>query len=243
MRVNATTFQNAFGKYLKHVMNGEEIILTKNERGVAKLIAYQDPLTYVLKEGSAEYYIRKRVTYTEFLEITKNSDARYELIDGEIYLMASPTHLHQIAIREIMGQFYNYFDDKPCSPFNAPFDVRLKNDSPNFEDDPNVVQPDILVICDKETIDEQGRYHGVPSLVVEVLSPSTRSKDMIKKLSLYMLSGVLEYWIVDLDNQRIAIYELADQNIKCFSVVKIGEPIKSALYRDLIVHTDKMNTV
>lgn len=243
MRVNATTFQNAFGKYLKHVMNGDEIILTKNERGVAKLIAYQDPLTYVLKEGNAEYYIQKRVTYSEFLEITKNSEARYELIDGEIYLMASPNHFHQIAVREIFVQLYNYFADKPCSPFSAPYDVRLKNDSPTFEDDPNVVQPDILVICDKETIDENGRYHGVPSLVVEVLSPSTRSKDMIKKLNLYMLSGVLEYWIVDLDNQSVVIYELVDQNIKCLSVVKVGDPIKSTLYEDLIVYTDKMNTV
>lgn len=243
MRVNTTTFQNAFGKYLKQVMNGEEIIITKNERGVAKLMAYHDPVTYVLKEGNADYYVQKRVTYQEFLEITKNSDARYELIDGEIYLMASPTHLHQIAIREIIGQFYIYFADKSCSPFTAPFDVRLKNDSPTFEDDPNVVQPDILVLCDKETIDENGRYHGVPSLVVEVLSSSTRSKDMVKKLSLYMLSGVSEYWIVDLENQSILLYEFVEQNIKGLNLVKIGDPIQSLLYKDLIVQTDKMNTV
>lgn len=243
MRVNATTFQNAFGKYLKQVMSGEEIILTKNERGVAKFISYHDPVTYILKENNADYYIQKRVTYEEFLEITKNSDARYELIDGEIYLMTSPTHLHQIAVREIIGQFYIYFSDKPCSPFTAPFDVRLKNDSPTFEDDPNVVQPDILVICDKETIDENGRYHGVPSLVVEVISPSTRSKDMIKKLNLYMLSGVTEYWIVDLDNQSVVIYEFIGQNIKCLNVVKFGDPIKSTLYEDLVVYTDKMNKV
>lgn len=243
MRVNTTTFQNAFGKYLKQVMKGEEIIITKNERGVAKLMAYHDPVTYVLKEGNADYYVQKRVTYQEFLEITKNSDARYELIDGEIYLMASPNHLHQIAIREIIGQFYIYFADKSCSPFTAPFDVRLKNDSPSFEDDPNVVQPDILVICDKETIDENGRYHGVPSLVVEVLSPSTRSKDMVKKLSLYLLSGVSEYWIVDLENQSILLYEFVEQNIKGLNLVKIGDPIQSLLYKDLIVQTDKMNTI
>lgn len=240
MRVNTTTFQNAFGKYLKQVISGEDIIITKNERGVAKLTAYNDPMTYVLKEGNAEYYIQKHVTYEEFLEITENSEARYELIDGEIYLMASPTHLHQIAVREIFVQLYNYFSDKSCSPLTSPFDVRLKNDSPIFKDDPNVVQPDILVICDKETIDEKGRYHGVPSLVVEVLSPSTRTKDMIKKLSLYMLSGVSEYLVVDLDNQSIIIYELVKQNIKRLDIVKIGDPVKSVFFEGLIVLTDKI---
>jgi len=240
MRISTTTFQNAFGKYLKQVMDGDEIIVTKNERGVAKLVSYNDPMTYVLKDGNSEYYIQKRVTYEEFLEITKNTDARYELIDGEIFLMVSPTHLHQIAVREIFGQFYNYFKDKECSPLTSPFDVRLKNDSPTFEEDPNVVQPDILVICDEENIDENGRYHGVPSLVVEVLSPSTRSKDMLKKLSLYNLSGVQEYWVIDLHNRSIITYELADSDVKCIDLVKLGNPLPSKLYEGLVVMTDKI---
>lgn len=243
MRVSTTVFQNSFGKYLKMVTQGGEVIVTKNERGVAKLVPYQDPMVHVIKEGSAEYYIRKRVTYQEFLEITEHTEERYELIDGELYLLASPTHLHQVAIREIFGQFYNYFQDKTCSPLTAPFDVRLHNDSPSFEEDPNVVQPDILVICDEEQIDEKGRYHGVPTLVVEVLSPSTRGKDMIKKLSLYMLSGVKEYWIVDSEQGQVIVYELSDGEIGPMQLYRIGDTIHSKVFEGLVVDTKKCITV
>ena len=240
MRVSTTVFQNTFGKYLKKVIGGEQVIITKNDRGVAKLVPYSDPLAYILKEGNGDYYIQKKVTYEEFLEVTQNTDARYELIDGEIFLLSSPTHLHQIAVGEIFGQFYNYFADKECSPLTSPYDVRLKNDAVTFEEDPNVVQPDILVICDEECVDDNGRYHGIPSLIVEVLSPSTRSRDMVKKLSLYMLSGVSEYWVVDLVNKSIIIYELVDCNVQSIDVVKFGDLLRSKSFKGLEIDTGKI---
>lgn len=73
MRISATTFQNTVGKYLKMAMNGENIIITKNGRAVGKLTGYEDPLIYVMKDGFAEYYVRRRATYEEFLEITEKS--------------------------------------------------------------------------------------------------------------------------------------------------------------------------
>ena len=238
MRVSTSIMQNAFGKYLKDAMDGKEVIITKNERGVAKLVPYQDPMVYVMAESTAEYYVRKRVTLAEFLEITQYSEAQYELIDGEVYLMASPSHAHQVAVREIFGQFYNFFKGKTCSPLTAPFDVRLKNDSPKFEDDPNIVQPDILVLCDPENVDEKGRYHGVPTLLVEVLSPSTRGKDMIKKLSLYAFSGVQEYWVVDPQNGSILIYRLKTGDVLEVKQHPFGESVASWLYEGLIVETN-----
>lgn len=238
MRISTTNFQNAFGKYLKLAIEGEDVIVTKNGKGVAKLISYQDPLVYVMKEGADGYYIRKRVTYEEFIEISQNSDGRYELINGEIYLLESPKHKHQVAIREIFGQLYNWFQNKPCSPLTAPFDVKLSNGSPNFEDDPNVVQPDILIICDEDTIDDNGNYQGVPSLVVEVLSPSSRSKDMIKKLSLYMNSGVKEYWIVDTDREKVHIYSFEDRDIRALNSYKFGEKVESVVFEGLFIETN-----
>lgn len=240
MRVSTSIMQNSFGKYLKEVIEGNEVIVTKNERGVAKLIPYQDPMIYMMKEGAAEYYIRRRVSYQEFLEISENTEARFELIDGELYLLASPSHSHQVAIREIFVQFYHYFEDKPCSTLTAPFDVRLKNNSPNFEEDPNVVQPDILVLCDEENIDKKGKYHGVPTLVVEVLSPTTRGKDMVKKLSLYMLSGVKEYWVVDVEEGHIFVYTLSEGDIKSTQIYTLGNLIHSKVFDGLVVDTSKM---
>src|SRR5699024_11243713 len=81
------------------------------------------------------------------------------------------------------------------------------------ENNINVVQPDIIIICDKNKLDEKGKYKGIPTLVVEVLSPSTRSKDMLKKLELYKGCGVSEYWIVDPINEHILIYSLENNEI------------------------------
>lgn len=237
MRVSTTSFQNAFGKHLKLAIDGEDIIVTKNGKGVAKLIPYQDPMMYVMKEGASDYYIRKRVTYDEFIEITQNSEGRYELIDGELYLLASPKHKHQVAVREIFVQLYNWFQDRPCSPLTAPLDVHLSNGSSKFEDDPNIVQPDILVICDEEMIDDNDHYQGLPSLVVEVLSPSTRSKDMIKKLNLYMCSGIKEYWIVDARDGKVYIYSFLNGDIETLDAYKFGEQADSLVYEGLSVDT------
>jgi len=69
-----------------------------------------------------------------------------------------------------------------------------------------------VVLCDKENIDERGRYMGVPALVVEVLSPGTRSKDLLKKLNLYQACGIREYWIVDPEQEQINIYAFGDED-------------------------------
>lgn len=240
MRVPTTTFQNAFGKYLKLAVKGDEVIVTKNGRGVAKLIQYDDSLVYVMKEETADYYIRKRVSYEEFLEITEASESRYELIDGQIYLMAAPKHKHQIAVGEIFGKMYNWFQDKPCSPLTSPFDVKLYNDAEKFEDDPNVVQPDILVICDEENIDEKDTYQGIPSLVVEVLSKSTKSLDMILKLNLYMKSGVDEYWIVDTQQKQVLVYTFEDRAIDKFKSYEANMIIESSYFEGLRVPVERV---
>ena len=83
-----------------------------------------------------------------------------------------------------------------------------------------MVQPDILVICDRENIDEKGRYHGVPTLVVEILSGSSKRIDFLKKLDLYMTAGVKEYWIVNPDSKVVYVYSLKDNNIESINIFK-----------------------
>ncbi len=89
--------------------------------------------------------------------------------------------------------------------------MRLFGFATKFAEDPNVVQPDVMVICDEEKISEDNKYEGVPALIVEVLSPSTKGKDMAVKLHLYMKSGVLEYWIVDLAQKNITQYSFSQE--------------------------------
>lgn len=208
MRVPSTKVQNSFGKYLKYAEVNEEIIITKKGKDIAKLVPCKGTEGDCFAEGAAEYRTSQGwVTYEEFLELVEASEQRFELIDGVVYNLAAPSYEHQYAVHEIHGTFYNWFKNKKCVPLTSPFDVTFFKS----EDNICVVQPDIAVVCDREKVDKKGRYTGVPALVVEVLSVSTRSKDMIKKLDLYRQCGVKEYWMVDHKNKHVSIYCL-DKN-------------------------------
>lgn len=226
MRVNSTELQNAFGKYLS-LVEKEDIIVIKNGKTVAKLIHYIEPENFFIYEEAKEYNKTKRISYEEYMSIVNSSEQRYELIDGELYLTASPSYNHQIVINEISWHLNNFFRGKDCRSLTAPLDVKLSGYALKFEEDPNVVQPDLLVICDEENVNEDNKYEGVPSLIIEVLSISTRSKDMITKLNLYMKSGVAEYWIVDLDKRKITQYSFTEErkleNIREFTEEDIVE--------------------
>ena len=239
MKVSATILQNSFGKYLKLAMDGKKIYIEKNSKPVALLKSLDEDDIFYMREEAAEYVVPGRYSYEEYLEIAgeEETEKKYELIDGQIYLMNSPFFKHQLAVNEIFGQFYNYFKGKPCIPLTAPFDVKLHDEDKTFKEDPNVVQPDILVICDREMINEKGSYDGKPTLVVEVLSESTKSKDMMLKSNLYMRSGVLEYWIVDTDNRQVTVYSFEKNKLKSNKTFSKEEPVESFAFEGLAVET------
>lgn len=218
-------------------MEGKNIYIEKNQKPVAVLKAMDEDDFFYLREEAAEYEVPKRYTYEEFINLTgeEESEKQYELIDGQIYLMPSPLFPHQVAANEIFGQFYNWFKGKPCRPLTAPFDVKLFDETKSFEEDPNVVQPDILVICDPEKINEKGAYDGRPTLVVEVLSKSTKSKDMMIKSNLYMRSGVAELWIVDTDYRQVMVYAFENRKLKEHVVYNGKDQIQSVVFQGLIV--------
>ncbi len=128
-------------------------------------------------------------------------DQRVELIDGKFYDMGAPAMIHQ----KILGDLYILFREcsdrhgMPCEVYLSPCDVRLDMD--NY----TMVQPDLLVICREYDI-HAIRYEGAPDLVVEILSPSSRSKDMILKLYKYQNAGVREYWIVDPKYRTVTVH-------------------------------------
>jgi Uma2 family endonuclease len=142
-------------------------------------------------------------TYADYLEW--DDGKRYELIDGIAYMMAAPTPNHQRISLKLSRLFGNFLDGKSCELFTAPFDVRLFPQK-NLGDN-TVVQPDLLVICDKTKLDKRG-YNGAPDLVIEILSPSNDAGEMLRKFQKYLQAGVREYWVVDLDNHLIQVYIL-----------------------------------
>lgn len=235
MRVNATDLQNAFGKYLA-LTEQEDIVIVKNGKSVAKLTRYAEPDYLLIHEAAKEYQTPRRISYEEYLTLVNSSEQRYELIAGEIYLLASPTFNHQIAVNEIAGHFYNFFQGKPCRSLTAPLDVRLFGFAAKFEEDPNVVQPDVIVICDQDKVNNANKYEGIPTLIVEVLSPSTKGKDLVTKLNLYMKSGVSEYWIVDLENKSIIQYSFSqEKDIQSLKILKEEDTVKSSVFESLTI--------
>ena len=233
MIINSTDIQNNFGKYILLAAK-EDIIITKNGRKVAVLKSYQEEENengLPVEEKAPEYnWDRKRVSYEEFLKISRESEERYEYINGEIYLLASPKTTHQKALGELYSIFYNLFKGKKCIPMIAPYDIRLKR----HKKDINVVQPDLMVICDLEDkLGADDYYYGVPSLVLEIISNSTRGKDYLKKLDLYMSCGVSEYWIVDPVNREIHVYSFKDKDIEMNRTFRENDTISSFLFTDL----------
>lgn len=148
----------------------------------------------------------KHYTYEDLLNW--EGDERYELIDGTAYLLASPTFTHQRTSVKITQQISDYLEGKRCEVISAPFDVRLfeKKTTPKHQID-TVVQPDIMVVCDKDKLDEHGCM-GAPDMVVEILSPSTDRRDRFEKYLLYQRARVKEYWIVDPDRKSVLVYLL-----------------------------------
>ncbi|QKY70150.1 type II toxin-antitoxin system Phd/YefM family antitoxin [Lentibacillus sp. CBA3610] len=241
MIVSSTEVKNNFGRYLMLAAK-EEVIITKNGIEIARLQGVEGHSEAALKESSvrempAPYNnIPKKATYEEFLALTRDEETRYEYIDGEIYLLASPRIGHQYASGALFGLFFNHFHGSQCTPFTAPCDIQLKR--PNHED-PCVVQPDLMVICDLDDhLNDQDYYTGVPSLVVEILSESTQGKDLVKKLDLYMECGVKEYWIVDPSEMKVIIYYFQDYEIEQTVMCKPPETANSFLFEGLSVELE-----
>lgn len=130
-------------------------------------------------------------------------DVRTELIDGIIYDMASPKAGHQIVLMNLSNQLFNQISKcgRDCMVFVAPSDVWLTGDNKN------IFQPDIYVICDYTMIGQDGYIKGAPPFVIEILSPATRSKDLLLKAYKYHAAGVQEYWIVDPENRQVTVYD------------------------------------
>jgi Uma2 family endonuclease len=179
--------------------------------------------------------------------MTEKSGNRYELIDGVVYLPASPRFTHQRILEEMYIVFHQYLEgSKKCDAFMAPFDINLIRQNIKLfreetEGDINVVQPDLIVLCDYlEDIDKEDKYQGTPTLVVETLSPSSRSKDRVKKLDLYMESGIEEFWIVDPKTKSVMVYSFKDSELDKDTFYISGQTAESIHFPGLLVPLDKL---
>lgn len=168
----------------------------------------------------------------EYFKLRENSDNLLEYIDGVTYMSPSPSTKHQRVSSRLQVKFGVFLEGNSCEVFSAPFDIELKKD--NLEGT-KIVIPDISIICDKSGFTE-ARYIGVPHIIIEILSPSNQSHDLITKLNLYMKYGVKEYWIVNPMLESVTVYTLNDSNMYEQYDMKTGKgEIKSKILEGFYV--------
>lgn len=169
-----------------------------------------------VSEGCASYGVpfeKKQGEYTVEDYYAWPQEERIELIDGVIYDMSAPSIVHQDLLGEISYTIKSFIREKKgnCRVYVAPVDVQLDCD------DKTMVQPDVIVVCDKDKFTRKNVF-GAPDFIVEVLSKSTRKKDMGIKLAKYINAGVREYWIVDPEKQVVIAYDIEhDVNVAIYT--------------------------
>lgn len=149
----------------------------------------------------------KGYTYKEYLKWPE--DERWELIEGIPYMQSAPSWQHQAITFELGRQFGNYLIGKSCRAFTAPFDLVIQEDETEEGKAKNVLQPDLLVVCDSNGLKATG-YFGVPDLIIEVCSPSTIRNDKVLKFNKYEKAGVKEYWIVEPEGKFVSVFTLQE---------------------------------
>ena len=167
------------------------------------------------------------ITYEQYEAFSR--DRRIEVFDGQIYDMATPSQEHQTILTELLVAIRNYLRKKGggCRVFPAPFDVKL------FNNPLTVVQPDLMIICDKDKLDGK-RCNGAPDFIIEIVSASNPSDDYIRKLYYYKNAGVREYWIVD-PRRKLVTVNYFEENMLNIQY-SFEATIKVHIYEDLFIN-------
>lgn len=256
MKVSSTDIKNSFGKYLR-LCSTEPVYITKNGEVIAKLLNHtkEDEIiessphlreifevdtrmykTYehdrVAEAIEAYDLSRVQMTFEEFEKMNEDASNRYEFIDGEVYMLGTPSVFHQRVVSRLHIRMDEYLKGKPCDVFASPVDITLlRRGNEKFT---NLVQPDLMVLCNwRDLTNEQGRYMGIPRLIVEVLSPGNTTKEMFIKLDLYKDAGVEEYWVIDPLRGLTLIYRFENYGIVETRPYKVDDICESMIYPGL----------
>ncbi len=152
---------------------------------------------------------------------------RAELLDGEMFMMATPTRRHQKTTGWLYAMIFNHIMERKgkCEVDLSPFAVFLKNDRWNY------VEPDVIVVCDRGKLDDKG-CHGAPDWAIEVVSPSSIVMDYRRKMEVYRSAGVREYWIVDPGKETVFVFDF-EKGHEEPSVYSFSDKIRSGIVKDL----------
>ena len=160
---------------------------------------------------------------------------RAELIDGYIYMMSSPTFAHQIIAGSLHHRILSHLEahNGKCTPIMAPFTVYLDGKKSKK----HWCEPDVYVVCDKKKIHDDAVY-GAPDWIIEIASPSSLSKDLVKKPEAYQRYGVKEYWCINPMDKSLYVWLFSDD--LSLSKCTFSDEISPSLYPDFKVKIDDL---
>ncbi len=157
---------------------------------------------------------------------------RWELIDGEAFSMSpGPNLRHQRILHQLDRQMGDFFEGKPCVVFPSPTDVRLSEQ--------DVVQPDLMVVCNK-TLLKETHIDGPPTLIVEIHSPSTAAFDRTRKLRLYARSGVKEVWLINPYPWLAEVFVLDGASYRLVQACEKNDTLTSIVFPELKIELSKV---
>lgn len=177
--------------------------------------------------------IRPRVAYAD-LERMPEDGRRYELYDGEVFVVPSPLPRHQVAAHNIGDLFRSYGQSHGGIVLISPIDIIFSE----FD----VVQPDVVFFTRARAhlVQPDVPIRDAPDIAVEVLSPSTAATDRGKKMQMFARYRVPEYWLVDPRAKTVEIYTLADGTYFLGQVASAGDVAHSPALPDLSFAVDEI---
>ena len=192
----------------------------------------------ILNEGSMvqekgspyEVESEKKLTYQDYLKLPEEPGYRYEILEGMLIKEPSPNVAHQRVSRRLQRILEDYFwnVDPNGEIFYAPLDVTFH--------DITVVQPDLFYVSGKQKeIIKDTRIDGVPTLVVEILSPSNFRKDRLQKMQIYQRVKVLHYWLVNPEEKTLECFSLRDGVYALVAAGMEDEIIESPDFNELSI--------
>jgi Uma2 family endonuclease len=160
-----------------------------------------------------------RMSVEEYLELDRRSpDKRYEYIDGEVYLMAGASGIHEYICANMMGELRNALRGSPCRVYGS--NVKLKVAETKY------FLPDVQVSCHPADLSTAEVLHH-SRLVVEVLSPSTQRLDQYVKSTYYRNHPTIqEYVLVHTDRQFVEVYRRGQNRHWMISSFGPGEAVE-----------------
>jgi Uma2 family endonuclease len=166
--------------------------------------------------------VRPRISYAD-LERAPEDGRRYELYDGEVYVVPAPIPEHQIVQHAMTELLRRYVVEHGGFAIDAPIDVVFSEN--------DVLQPDVVYFTGERShlVDVKRPIRYAPDLCVEILSPSTRDTDRGRKMQMFARFRVPEYWIADPESRAIEIHRLRGDAYVLVETASGEAPVTSPL--------------